>query len=336
MQLDDRKRQVLRAIVEDYVASAEPVGSRTLARKHNLGVSSATIRNEMADLEALGLLDKPHTSAGRIPSDRGYRLYVDTLMEPTVLDETSLAQVRGLFLSHVREIEFLVGQTLHLLGACGDFMAIAMGPEPGRASLVRMDALVAGPGRIVLVLVTDLYAQHRMLDLPEGMDPERLREAVTLISERLRGLTVDRITRDVIEMVARELRGRLREEILETVVSCLTPNDSERVRVAGAANILAQPEFRTSESLGAVLRLIEREELLRDLLMQNAGAGVHVLIGEETHLQTARDLSIVTLGVEQGGEVVARFGLLGPKRMDYRRHVALAEQVWKALAEALN
>lgn len=336
MLIDSRKRQVLRAIVEDYVASAEPVGSRALARKHQLGVSSATIRNEMADLEAMGLLDKPHTSAGRVPSDRGYRLYVDSLMEPAQLDEARTAQVRSLFLSQVREIEYLINQTLHLLGASGDFMAIGMGPELGRATLVRVDALVAGPQRIVLVLVTDLYAQHRMLDVPDDMDPERLRDAVLVLSDRLRGLTVERITRDVIEMVARELRGRLKDEILDAIVTCLTPQEGERVRIAGTSNMLGQPEFRTSDRLTAMLRLIEREELLRDLLMQGPTTGVRVLIGEETQLETARDLSIVTLGVEREGEVVARFGLLGPKRMDYRHHVALAEQVWRALAEVLN
>jgi heat-inducible transcriptional repressor len=334
--LDERKRQVLRAIVEDYVASAEPIGSRTLARTHNLGVSSATIRNEMADLEALGLLDKPHTSAGRVPSDRGYRLYVDRLMQPTPLTEQDVVQVQGLYLSRVREIEYLIAQTMRLLSHAGDFMTLAVGPEMQRAVLKRIEALPADEGRMALVLVTDYYVQHRMIEVPQGSDPESLRRTLQELSERLRGLTVEKINRSLLETVARELNGRIYDELIQFLEDCLTPTDADRLRIAGTSHFLSQPEFREAERIRAAIQLIEQQSTLGELLRNGAGEGVQVRIGQENPLPLAHDLSIVTLGVARGGEIVARFGLVGPKRMDYARALALAQEVWQALDEAIN
>ncbi len=334
--LDERKLVVLRAIVEDYVASAEPIGSRTLARTHKLGVSSATIRNEMADLEALGLLDKPHTSAGRVPSDAGYRLYVDRLMEPVTLDARDFQQIQGLYLSRVRELEYLIAQTMRLLSSSGDFMALAVGPEMRRASLMRIEAVPADEGRMALVLVTDYYVQHRMIEIPEDLDPEGLRTTLRDLSERLRGLTVDQITRSVLETVARELNGRIYDELVEFMQECLTPGEGDRLRISGTSNFLSQPEFREADRIRAAIQLIEQEAVLGDLLRGAPGAGVQVRIGHENPPPPARDLSIVTIGIERAGQSLARFGLVAPKRMDYARALALAQQIFRALDEAIN
>ena len=334
--LDVRKLLVLRAIVEDYVASAEPIGSRTLARTHNLGVSSATIRNEMADLEALGLLDKPHTSAGRVPSDRGYRLYVDRLMEPATLAESDFQQIRGLYLSRVREMEYLIAQTVRLLSSTGDFMTLAVGPEPRRATLMRLEAVPVEEGRMALVLVTDYYVQHRLIELPEDLDQENLRLTLRELSERLRGLTIEKLTRSVLETVAREVRREIYDELVDFVEECLTPGDGDRVRISGTGNFLSQPEFREAEQIRAAIQLIEQESVLGHLLRDASGAGVQVRIGQENPLPPARDLSIVTIGIERGGEMFARFGLVAPKRMDYAKALALAQQVFEALDEAIN
>ncbi|MDA8347007.1 MAG: heat-inducible transcriptional repressor HrcA [Thermaerobacter sp.] len=336
MVLDERKGMVLRAIVEDYVASAEPIGSRTLARTHNLGVSSATIRNEMADLEALGLLDKPHTSAGRVPSDRGYRLYVDRLMEPVGLAEHEFLQIQGLYLSRVREMEYLIAQTMRLLTNAGDFMTLAVGPELRRAVLMRIEAVAADEGRMALVLVTDYYVQHRMIELPDDLDPESLRRTLRDLSERLRGLTVEKINRSILELVARELSGRIYDELIQFLHDCLAPSEGERLHISGTSNFLSQPEFREADRIRAAVQLIEQESLLGDLLRGASGAGVQVRIGQENPMPSARDLSIVTIGIERGGEMFARFGLVAPKRMDYARALALAQRVWQALDEAIN
>jgi heat-inducible transcriptional repressor len=338
VELDRRKRQVLRAIVEDYVASAEPIGSRTLARTLGLGVSSATIRNEMADLEALGLLDKPHTSAGRVPSDRGYRLYVDELMQPGRLDleEEALRRMRLLYLRRVREVDYLVGETLRLLSAAGDFLAVGLGPGPRHARLRRLDALEAGEGQIALVLVTDHFVQHRLIEMPDGMDAQGLQRALRALSQELQGMGLERLTRPMIEAVAREIKGRLRDELLAFLQDCLADGD-ERVRIAGTSSFLAQPEFREPGRIREAVRLIEESAALQELLREASDAGgVCVRIGEETSLAETRELSIVAIGVERQGELVARFGLVGPKRMDYRKALALAEEVLKGLEQAIN
>ncbi len=336
MELDRRKRQVLRAIVEDYVASAEPIGSRTLARTLGLGVSSATIRNEMADLEALGLLDKPHTSAGRVPSDRGYRLYVDELMEPRPMDEEAFRRMRLLYLRQVREMDYLVAQTLKLLSAAGDFLAVGIGPGVRQARLRRLDALEAGDGQVAMVLVTDHFVQHRLLELPDGMDASGLQRSLLALSRELQGVSLERITRTTLEAVAREIKGRMHDELLSFLHDCLAASE-EQIRIAGTSHFLAQPEFREPGRIREAVQLIEQSGALQELLLEASGqAGVRVRIGEETSLPETRELSIVALGIERQGEVVARFGLIGPKRMDYARALALAEEVFRGLEQAIN
>ncbi len=336
MELDRRKRQVLRAIVEDYVASAEPIGSRTLARTLGLGVSSATIRNEMADLEALGLLDKPHTSAGRVPSDRGYRLYVDELMQPWPMEEEAFRRMRQLYLRRAREMDYLVAQTLKLLSAAGDFLAVGLGPGIRQARLRRLDALEAGEGQAALVLVTDHFVQHRLVEMPEGMDVGGLQRALLVLSHELQGVSLERITRSMLEAVAREIKGRMREELLSFLHDCLSASE-EQMRIVGTSHFLAQPEFREPERIRGALQLIEQTSALQELLLEASGqGGVSVRIGEETSLPETRDLSIVALGIERQGEVVARFGLVAPKRMDYAKALALAEEVFRGLEQAIN
>ena len=336
MELDRRKREVLRAIVEDYVASAEPIGSRTLARTLGLGVSSATIRNEMADLEALGLLDKPHTSAGRVPSDRGYRLYVDELMQPRPMDEEAFRRIRLLYLRQVREMDYLVAETLRLLSAAGDFLAVGLAPGPRHAHLMRLDALEAGPGQIALVLVTEHFVQHRLLEMPDGMDARSLQEDLRVLSEELQGMSLEWLTRAMVEAVAREIKGRMREELLAFLQDCLSASE-ERMRIVGTSRFLAQPEFREPGRIREAVQLIEQADALRELLLEASGrGGIQVRIGEENSPPATRELSIVALGIERQGEVVMRFGLVAPKRMDYAKALALAEEVFKGLAQAIN
>ena len=336
MELDRRKRQVLRAIVEDYVASAEPIGSCTLARTLGLGVSSATIRNEMADLEALGLLDKPHTSAGRVPSDRGYRLYVDELMEPRPVEAEAFRRMRLMYLRRVREMDYLVAQTLKLLSAAGDFLAVGLGPGARTARLRRLDALEAGEGQVALVLVTDHFVQHRLVEMPDGMDAGGLQRSLLVLSHELQGVGLERITRSMLESVAREIKGRMREELLSFLHDCLSDSE-EQVRIVGTSRFLAQPEFREPERIREAVQLIEQSGALQELLLEASGrGGVSVRIGGETSLPETRELSIVALGIERQGELVARFGLVGPKRMDYAKALALAEEVLRGLEQAIS
>jgi len=336
VELDRRKRQVLRAIVEDYVASAEPIGSRTLARTLGLGVSSATIRNEMADLEALGLLDKPHTSAGRVPSDRGYRLYVNELMQPRPMDEAAFRHIRLLYLRQVREMDYLVAETLKLLASAGEFLAVGLGPVLRGARLRRLDAIDAGPGQVALVLVTDHFVQHRLLEVEDGTDAASLQKALGALSRELQGVSLRRITRAALEDVAREIKGRMRDELLRFLQDCLDARD-ESVRIAGTSHFLAQPEFREPDSIRGAVQLIEQVGPLQELLLEaSRGGGVQVRIGEENSRPETRGLSIVALGIERQGEVVARFGLIGPKRMDYAKALALAEEVFRGLEQAIN
>lgn len=342
MELDARKRQVLQAVVEDYVRSAEPVASRSLARKHSLGVSPATIRIEMADLEEMGYLEQPHASAGRIPSDKGYRFYVDQLMGHPSLDPVVAERIRTALERRTRGIEWLVQQTVRLLSSVTNYACLAFGPGVEDACLKRLSALPLGRGTAVLVLVTDQgTVHHRLLEIPPDMDQAELDTCVAILEQRLAGHSLHRLEYSLLEEVARDLQTR--RMLLEQVFSFLleeVPTGGEeegRIFVSGTSRVAAEPEFRDVERLRALMAILEEERLVQELLWEEkAEDGIGVVIGEEHQVAAARDFALVVAAVPLGRGVYARFGVLGPKRMDYSRVVALVSEVHRTLEREIS
>lgn len=340
MKLDERKRLVLRAVVEDYIASALPVGSRTIARKYHLGVSPATIRNEMADLEEMGLLEQPHTSAGRIPSDRGYRLYVDTLMQKINLSPDELRQIREAYETRTREIEALIQETIKVLCETTNYMALVLGPGVSTTPVKRIGLVPTTERSAVLVLVTEAgFVVNRLLETPEGIGEEDLYHISDVLSHRLQSLTLDRLNLTAIRELYSEL-ARYRsivEQTLEVLSSICTPEAGDRVWVGGTMRILDQPEFRDIDKAKAVLGLVEDAHLLRDFVANFRGrSGVQVAIGIENDLDDLKDCSLVSATYWAGSRPVGTVALLGPKRMNYSKAVAVVEVVEEALSEVVT
>lgn len=340
MFLDERKRQVLQSIVEDYVASAEPVGSRTLVRKYHLGVSPATIRNEMADLEELGYLAQPHTSAGRVPSDLGYRYYVDELMSLPDLSVADLAQIRELNRNRSVAWEWVLQHAARLISLVTGYACVAFGAtafeKPPRLETLR---LVPVDGqRVLLVLVTNQdHVEHVLLDLPEGVQAETLVQSVARLSNELHGLSLNDMSHSKLMAIAEELAARrvIYDRLLEVLEHALNRPSQEQVVLAGAANILGQPEFQDVERVRMLLSLLDRHDEVHEVLvLPPSGDGVRIVIGSEHPFQKLHDMSVVSARLMQGARSLGGVGVLGPTRMDYPRVVSVMVEVARALNRA--
>lgn len=338
--LDQRKRLVLDAVIRDYVATAEPVGSRTIARKYELGVSPATIRNEMADLEELGYLEQPHTSAGRVPTDTGYRFFVDWLMESEHPCGRDLDMIHQLMVRKAREIEKLVLQTARILGETTECLSMVIGPEAGATVLQSFNLIPLRGQAALLVLVTgDGFSHNELVEIPEGVSPEELRRISWVLTRYLAGYTLERIGRSLLRDLETELAGYrvLLGQIMEVLHQGSAGGQEPRVFIGGVTNILKQPEFREIEKVQMILSLLEEQNLVRDLLVsREAGDGVVVTIGHENPQREIQDCSVVTACFYLGGRAVGRIGTLGPRRMDYGRVTALVDHVTKALSKVLT
>lgn len=338
MSMDERKNRVLQAIISDYVATAEPVGSRTIARKYRLGVSPATIRNEMADLEELGYIEQPHTSAGRVPSDRGYRYYVDCLMEVQQLEPAEQEKIRHAFERRVREVESLARETARLLSETTHLTSVIEGPQLGRAAFKEIHLVPMSRDRALLVYMTDTgFVENTLVDLPVEITMLELQRVGALLSEHLRGISVEQLNRGTLQELHRELRryGSLLEQALEFLQASMQPGERQRIWLSGATNLLSQPEFRDVDKARLLLGVLEQEPVVSDALA-GAGEQVAVQIGEEIKIREMQDCSIITATYRAGDKVIGRIGVIGPKRMDYGKVIGLVNQITERMSETLE
>lgn len=338
LTMDDRKSKILQAVIEDYVATAEPIGSRTIARKFALGVSPATIRNEMSDLEELGYLEQPHTSAGRVPSDRGYRYYVDCLMEARDVSRQEEELIRRAFERKAREVDTLIRETARLLSDSTQLTAIVSGPQMERAHFKDLRLVPLGEGKVVLIYITDAgFIENQVLDLPMQVTMLELQRFSDVLSEQLRGQPVETLSRGAIQRLQQELRryGALLEQALQFLEDRMEPGERQRVFLGGTTHILGQPEFRNVDRARTLLTLLEKDEVISNLLAgaPNKAGTLGINIGEEIKVRDLTDCSVVTATYRLGDEVIGRMGVIGPKRMDYARVAAIMQTVSKHLQE---
>lgn len=340
MLLDDRKKKVLQAIIEDYVATAEPVGSRTIARKYDLGVSPATIRNEMSDLEEMGFLEQPHTSAGRIPSDRGYRYYVDCLMQSKEIDRTDEEIIKRTFQRKVREIDTLVKETARILSDTTHLTAVISGPQIQKANFRELRLVPLGGDKAVLVYITDSgFIENQVLELPVEVTMLELQRVSEVLNEQLRGQPVEQLSRAAIRALQQELNryGALLEQAVDFLGQKLEPGERHRMFLGGTTNMLNQPEFRDVDKVRNLLGLLEKDDVVSGLLAQGEGPGRPAIqIGEEIKIREMTDCSIVSATYRLGEEVIGRVGVIGPKRMEYARVVGIMNSITKHLSDSAD
>lgn len=340
--LDKRKRIILHAIVDDYISTAEPIGSRTIARKYDLGVSPATIRNEMADLEMLGYLEQLHTSSGRIPSGKGYRFYVDSLLTPLQISEKEITLVKNWYQAKARRLDEVFQETARLLSRMTRNISLVMAPQFGQGNFKYLQFMPFDESRAILMIVTDSgLVENKVINLPEGMKLEDLQRMANLMNQRLAGLSFDQIKVSLIKEIKDEFiaEAKLLDEALLSVRHALRGEKSERIYLGGTTQLLNQPEFRDLEKVKTLLDMLEEEPLLCDLLQQRQETtenGVVVTIGEENSYRGIQDCSMVQATYRIGGRVVGSVAVLGPTRMDYGKIISIMDFVHTHLEEMLK
>jgi len=337
MMLDERKRQVLFAIVRDYIQTAEPIGSRTIARRYAFGIGAATIRNEMADLEELGYLEQPHTSAGRIPSDRGYRCYVDSLDTLPDLTSVDLTEIKRHFGGRMRGHEIMLHATARLLSSLTNYVSIVISPSQAQTKLKAMQVVSLSDESAVLMLVADNgMVASEVVRLPEGTSAEDLGEFCKIINARYQGRTIDRLHEMDFSAFAGGIgaRAEVFESTMDGLIDDFARSESERLVLGGAANILSQPEFRDLAKYRDVLRVLEVQELVYQMVANSAANPFSVSIGAENHLDEMRDCSLITARYSIFGEGVGYIGILGPTRMEYPRVLSLLGHISKLIGQA--
>ncbi len=338
MALDDRKTRVLRAIVEEHIETGLPVGSRVIARRYSLGVSPATIRNEMADLEDTGYLDKPHASSGRVPSDKGYRFYVDELMPEKGLTRDELASLELLFRSKAKDVVSFLRDTVKVISEVTNYLGFVLGPDSGKVTYTAVHILPASAGKALLVIVTDIGFVETCLITVPPMSLEEMRHVSDILTENLANVELFKVPDRARTMLHREASRYIQiiDQVVEFLRSIEAEPEGERLYVGSTANLLSQPEFRDVDKVRELLLAIESEGLIRYILEQETGVGdPSISIGTESEQSAVRDLSMV-YGKFRAGRSQGKIGLLGPRRMDYSRSVAIIKYCERQLSLFLS
>jgi heat-inducible transcriptional repressor len=337
--LDDRKLAVLRAIVQDFVSTEEPVGSKALVERHNLGVSPATIRNDMAVLEEEGYIAQPHTSAGRIPTDQGYRLFVDRLSSVKPLSPAERRAIQQ-FLDGAVDLDDVVGRTVRLLAQLTRQVAVVQYPSLTRSSVRHVELLALAPTRVMLVIITDTgRIEQRIVDCPAPVTDELLADLRARLNAAIDGRRLTDVPTAVADLALAFEAGEraIVSTVLSVLLETLVEKHDERILLAGTANLM-RLGHDFPDSLQSVLEALEEQVVLMRLLGEIATQDVTVRIGHENPHEGLTSTSVVASGYGRGDEVVARLGVIGPTRMDYPGTMgavrAVARYVGHILAES--
>ena len=338
-ELDGRKKQILKVVTDDYISSAEPVGSRTIARRYGLGLSPATIRNEMADLEEGGYLEQPHTSAGRVPSEKGYRYYVDALMSMQQLKDREVDLIYHELERHHHEIEILIHQTSKILTQMTKYPSMVLGPQIKTAVFRHIQLIKLSENTILVLIVTDTgYVENKIIELENGITDVELDRLSSLLNHKLRGMNLKDIKSSIIREIRTEMvfQDEFFNEAIKILIKSITAHSQERVFLDGTTKILEQPEFANVIKFKPLLKVLEEEENLYRLLINNLQRGAKVKIGSENEGFGIQDCSVVTAGYEIFGRTVGVIGVLGPTRMEYGKVLPIVEYTAGILSELLT
>ena len=328
MELDERKRKILQAVIRNYLETGEPVGSRTISKYTDLNLSSATIRNEMADLEEMGYIFQPHTSAGRIPSDRGYRFYVDAMMEEKEREVLELREMKEMLSERQNKVEALLKQMARLLAQNTQYATMISAPRAKRSKLkfIQLSRVDAGQLLAVIVLEGNVI-KNSILPVEEEPDDETLLKLNILLNTHLNGLAIDEINLAMIAVMKQQagIHGRIVGEVIDAVAEAVRAEEDLEIYTSGTNNIFRYPELADQQMASELINTFEEKQLLGEILQEAQGdvgeTGIQVYIGSETPVKSMRDCSVVTATYELGGGMKGTIGIVGPKRMDYDKVV---------------
>jgi heat-inducible transcriptional repressor len=334
MELGERKKAILRAIINDYIQTAEPVGSRTIAKKPEISISSATIRNEMADLEDLGYLEQPHTSAGRIPSDKGYRLYVDELIEIGNPTKDEIDAIKSILqLATINEVDKLIKRTSRLISEITRYTSAVISPSVKMSTARSVQLIQLSSHELVGVIVTDTtMIKNVMIRLPRAISSDTVLKINNMLNEKLKGLSIQDIDLSVITSMQLEMRGytEILNAILPAMYECLKTSECD-IYLEGTTNIFNYPEYNDISKARKFLSLIEQKDILKELFLEDH-KDLSVIIGSENEIQEVKNCTIVKATYNIGERPIGSIGVIGPTRMNY----TMVIRILKSLSETLN
>lgn len=336
--LTERQKLILSAIVDDYIRSAEPVGSRSISKRGDIGYSPATIRNEMSDLEELGFLEQPHTSAGRIPSTKGYRYYVDHLLDAGALNSRDMLELRGLLADRIMEVEQVVQQAAMILSNLTNYTSIVLGPEVFSTSLRHLQLLPLSDNRAVVIIVTDTgHVENKTVTLPAGLPIAELEKTVAILNAKLVGVPIVQLRSRLYNEIANEMSRHVSqyEQMLAAIEGALVSDEENRIFFGGTTNMLTQPEFRDVEKVKTLLDLLEHGDMWVKLF-SSVPEGIQVRIGAENSVEAINNCSLITATYAWHGKPIGTIGILGPTRMEYGKVISLLGHFSKDLESVLN
>lgn len=340
MSLNERKRKILKAVIDDYINYAEPIGSRHIAKNHDISLSSATIRNELADLEDLGYLVKTHTSSGRVPSDLGYRTYVDTLMQRYLVQMEDINNLKLQMQQKIRELDFYIKKVLDITSSHTNLTAVALTPDFRKGTIKNIELIMLDNMNIMLVLVTDTsIVKSKHIRLQMTVNTEFLMSLKAQLNDCIAGHTIEEISMMNFEELTNKLRGDHRAvvEILEFIYATINEINENEIYLSGETNMLALPEFKDVGKAKDFLELIHDKTKMKNILVSNIKDDIlNVVIGDESNSSETKGLSMVLSTYKITDNVFGAIGVIGPTRMNYEKAISSLDYIRKTLNEGLE
>ena len=337
MQLDERKTKILQAIIRNYLETGEPVGSRTISKYTDLNLSSATIRNEMADLEEMGYIIQPHTSAGRIPSDKGYRLYVDTMMEQK---DKELQEMKEMMLEKEDKMDTLLKQVAKLLAVNTNYASMISAPAVHKNKLKFIQLSRVDVNQMLAVIVMEgNVIRNNILPVSEELSDENILKLNILLNTHLNGLAIEEINLAMIQNLKQQagIHSEIISNVVDAIAEGIKADEDLEIYTSGTNNIFKYPELADQQRASEIINTFEEKqmltELVQDTLSDENNTGIQVYIGDETPISSMKDCSVVTATYELGEGMPATVGIIGPKRMDYDKVVDALKTITHQLDE---
>lgn len=330
--MDNRKKRILQAIIEEYINTAEPVSSGSIVKKYGLDLSSATIRNEMADLEKVGYIEKTHTSSGRVPSDKGYRLYVDELLNDKNINLAEIKYIQSKLMTKINEIEDLTKIATSTISEVTHYTTLAIGPRNQTQNIEEVKFVLLGNRMLMAVILTDTgVIKETIIKFDQDINNEQVETLNFIFNNKLKGKPLDSIDKPLEEYIFSQMNYSL--EVIKPIIIQLNKaiNEEEKIYLEGANKAFDLPEFKSLDIVKNFIDLIDQKEVVADLLNTGFANDINVYIGNENDNEKLKDFSIVTFRHKYKNKDLGTIGIIGPTRMDYSKVISVMKYISKKM-----
>lgn len=332
--LDKRKKEILQAVIDEYINTAEPVSSATLVKKYGLNYSSATVRNELAELETIGYLDKPHTSAGRVPSEKGYRFYVDELVNDEAISIEEIKYIQNKLSTKVNEIEDLTKIATSTLSEITHYTTVAIGPKTDMQMIEEIKFVLLGSRMLMVVIVTDSgLVKETIIKYDEDISQSQVETLNNLFNSKLKGKPLSKIDKPMEEYILSEINYSV--EVIKPIIEQINKviEEENQIYLEGTNKSFDLPEFKSLEIAKNFVNILDEKELMLDMLNSGIAKDINVYIGDENDNEQLKDFSVVTFKHSVGDKDLGTIGIIGPKRMDYSKVISVMKYISKKMQE---